>query len=167
MERIDRGDRVTIVRTQQRRGHLYAGRMAGHYVCRAGEEHWSAPATPESRRELAERLRSWATGHPHTIAWTANPTDLADAWESTRHRLYFEGQSAYGGVAATFERRDDGTVQVTDTLLNDWDPAGWMPPTDTERVLAEVDGRREFIDAMAARWHTEPLPQVIPRTAAD
>jgi len=166
MERIDRGDQVTI-RREEGREWLYAGRIAGHYVCRAGEEHSAAPATPESRRALADRLRSWAEGHPHTIAWTANPTQTPDPWESAGHRLFFEGRTLeWGGVEAEYERLPDGTVRVTDTLLNDWDPAGWMPSTSDDRVLPEEEAWGEFLREMARTSHASPFPAILPRDPA-
>lgn len=164
MERIDRGDQATIIRETEPREWLYAGRIAGHYVCRAGDEHQAAPATPESRRELEERLRGWATGHPHTITWTANPTDVPDPWESAGHRLFFEGRTAEaGGYEAEFQRLADGTVRWTETMLNDWDPAGWMPSTDTERVLADADARHVFLREMSLAAHASPFPEIRPR----
>lgn len=167
MERIDRGDQVTIVRETERREWLYAGHIAGQYVCRAGDEHVAAPATPESRRALEERLRGWATGHPHSIAWTANPTEMADPWESAAHRLFFEGRTPEaGGYEAEYQRLPDGTVRVTETMLNDWDPAGWMPSTDTVRMLSEAHARYEFVREMGLPWHASPFPQILPLQSA-
>ncbi|HET7460318.1 MAG TPA: hypothetical protein VFJ82_03685 [Longimicrobium sp.] len=167
MERIDRGDQVTIIRETERREWLYAGRIAGHYVCRAGDEHNAAPATPESRSELEKRLRSWATGHPHSITWTANPTEVPDPWESAGHTLFFEGRDAQvGGFEAEYERLPDGTVRVTETMLNDWDPAGWMPSTSTEHVLSDVEARSEFLGEMEFTSHASPFPAILPREPA-
>jgi len=166
MERIDRGDQVTITRAE-RREWLYAGRIAGHYVCRAGDEHKAAPATPESRRVLEERLWGWATGHPHSIAWAANPTGMPDPWESARHRLFFEGRTPEaGGYEAEYQRLPDGTVRVTETSLNDWDPAGWIPSTTTERVLSDTEARREFVTEMGYSSHATPFPAILPREPA-
>ena len=166
MERIDRGDQVTIRRGTKRREWLYAGRIAGHYVCRVGEEHANAPATPESRRALEERLRGWATGHPHSITWAANPTELPDPWESTGHTLFFEGDTDMGGYEAAYERLADGTVRMIETLLNDWDPAGWMPPTVKEHVLPYADALREFLWELARLGHASPFPAILPRKPA-
>ncbi|HET7228373.1 MAG TPA: hypothetical protein VFJ16_00080 [Longimicrobium sp.] len=164
MERIDRGDRLKGTRG---RDWLYAGRIAGHYVCRATDDHWSAPASPDSRRELAGRLRGWATGHPHTLSWAANPAATPDPWESAAHTLFFEGRDPMaGGYEIEYQRLPDGTIRLTETLLNDWDPAGWMPSTTTERVLAEADARREFIDDMRTASRASPFPEIRPRDPA-
>ncbi|HEX8829713.1 MAG TPA: hypothetical protein VF705_01015, partial [Longimicrobium sp.] len=133
-------------------------------VCRAREEHTAAPATPGSRRALEEQLRTWATGHAHSITWTANATEVPDPWESAAHRLFFEGRTPEGGYEAEFQRLPDGTVEVSQTLLNDWDPAGWMPSTTTERVLPDAEARGEFLREVGAPWHASPFPEIKPRT---
>ena len=77
-----------------------------------------------------------------TVRWWDNPTTSADPFDSPDHSLKFLGSDIGGSYADDFARQPDGSNLVTDTVNNDFDPAGPAFPRSSVREM----------DADAAAW---------------
>jgi hypothetical protein len=160
LNRIDRGDRLEL--RAESGAQLVAGRLAGAYVSTDGEAYWSSSA-PAARWELVERLMAWERGEPVTPAWQPNPTTVRDPFDSPDHSLKFFGTGTGGSWEMEFARQPDGRYRVSDTLNNDFDPAGPAFPTTSTRELDAGAARAELEREMRTAGRRNPFPAIVPR----
>ena len=159
IERIDRGDQLTLwVGSRE----LVAGRLAGSYLIKDGNDYWSNPTTTSgsaaARQQLRERLASFQTGKHVNATWRENITEAADPFESTQYMLVSHETGSGGSCTVEFTRQPEGEYIRTTTLNNDWDPAGSEPTIRAER-LSETEARAEVLDQMRRRG----FPAVVKR----
>jgi hypothetical protein len=158
IERIDRGDQLTLwVGNTQ----LIAGRLAGFYVVKDGDDYWSKPITTTGtaqRRHLRERLARFQTGKHVNATWRENVAETADPFESTEYTLVSHETGTSGSATVAFTRRPDGEYVRTTTLNNDWDLFGSEPTIQTQR-LSETEARAELENQMRRRG----FPAVVKR----
>ena len=162
LDRIDRGDQLEL-RTESGARGLVAGRLGGFYVSKAGDEYWSSPAVPAARQALLERLMAWERGERVTPAWQPNPTAARDPFDSPDHSLKFFGTGSLGSWEDELARQPDGTYRVSETLNNDFDPAGPAFPVTRTRELDADAARVELEWKMRAGNYGSPFPAIVPR----
>ena len=159
IERIDRGDQLRLwVGSRE----LVAGRLAGFYAVKDGDDYWSNPTTTSgsavARHQLRERLASFQTGKHVNATWHENITEADDPFESTQYTLVSHETGSGGSCTVEFTRKPDGEYVRTTTLNNDWDSPGSEPTIRTER-LSETEARAEVEDQMRRRG----FPAVVKR----
>jgi hypothetical protein len=162
LNRIDRGDRLEL-RADASGRQLVAGRIAGRYVSADGEAYWSSPATPAARQELIERLMAWERGEPVTPAWQPNPATTHDPFDSLEHAFRFSGTGSGGSWEDELARQPDGTYRLSETLNNDFDPAGPPSPVTRTRELDADAARAELERRMRGGGRPSPFPAIVPR----
>jgi hypothetical protein len=159
--RIDRGDRLAV-RTGAAR-ELVAGRLAGYYVTADGNAYWSSPAGPAARQELIDRLQAWERGEMVTVRWEENPTAFADPFDSPDHAFIFYGLASGGSWEEDFARQPDGSYVLTETLNNDFDPAGPAFPRSSAGEVDAGTARAELERMMRSGGRRNPFPAIVPR----
>ena len=162
IESINRGDQLELRRTGTKRV-LIAGRLAGLYVVREGDEYWStptgSPTAAEARRKLRERIARYWFGKSLTASWRPNVALIDDPFESTEYSLVFHGTGTGGSWEVEFTRQPNGDYVKTTTLNNDWDPLGSGPPEIRTERLDERDARA----ALENEMRSHGLPAVVKR----
>jgi hypothetical protein len=161
LNRIDRGDLLEL-RADSTRA-LHAGRLAGYYICADRDAYWSSPASPAAGQALLHRLVEWEAGATGTARWRENPTSSADPFDSLDHSLRFYGIGSGGSWEDEFARQPDGRYAVTETLNNDFDPAGPAFPRSSTREMDADAARVELERMMRAGGRPDPFPAIVPR----
>jgi hypothetical protein len=162
LNRIDRGDRLEL-RAESSDRRLVVARLAGYYVIAAPGDYWSSPATRAARQELIDRLTCWQPGEQVKPEWKPNPTGTLDPFESLEHSLRFVGTGSGGGWEVDFARQPDGGYRVSETLGNDFDPAGPACPRTSVRRIEAAAARVEVEREMREAARRYSFPAIVPR----
>lgn len=158
---IDRGNQLALGAPRQHMT-VWAGRLAGRYVVKAGSAYWSARVSRAAREELETHLAAIMADAALVPAWTLNRTAHDDPFESAVHRFSFLG--VYREV--DWVRRVDGRYQETVRVEHNQDPMGGAFIDTRERVLDPTAAAAAFDEEMRFPEHVCPFPRIEPRASS-
>lgn len=149
---IDRGDQL---RLQAAGRVLSAGRLAGLYVVKVGDEHWFNPTTTPTaagaRHQLRERLARFEAGQHVTATWRENVAGTNDPFANTEYTLLSHETGTGGSCTVAYTRQPEGDYLKITTLNNDWDSLGSGPPAIQTERLNETEARAELVNQIRRR----------------
>jgi hypothetical protein len=162
LENVDQGYYL-VMRAVTGGPALHAARIAGLYVAKEGDAFWSAPAGPEGRHALWERLAEFHPAVQVDARWVYNEYSEADPFESPDLALRFRDEGRGAPWAVEVARQESGRYVKSARPTFDWKSlGGWLPAADAEEI-DEATARAEVVRMIRESRSESPFPVVVKR----